>query len=60
MFHFLRKLVILNECEGSQERTELRYLTLAPSGVDRWFAMLSMTNYFWVNTYIIANVKGQN
>ena len=54
MFHFLRNLVILNECEGSQERTELRYLTLAPSGVDRWFAMLSMTNYFWVNTYIIA------
>ena len=43
MFHFLRNLVILNECEGSQERTELRY-----------FAMLSMTNYFWVNTYIIA------
>ena len=29
-------------------------LTLAPSGVDRWFAMLSMTNFFWVNTYIIA------
>ena len=28
-----------NECEGSQERTELRYLTLAPSGVNRWFGM---------------------
>ena len=27
-------------------------LTLAPSGVDRWFATLSMTNYFWVNIYI--------
>ena len=38
-----------NECEGSQEHT----LTLAPSGVDRWFATLS-TNYFGVNTYIIA------
>ena len=38
MFRFLRKLVILNECEGSQECTELRYLTLAPAGVGRWFA----------------------
>ena len=40
---FLRELVILNECEGSQNRVK-----------ERCFALLSMTNNIWVNIYIIT------
>ena len=40
---FLRELVILNECEGSQNRVK-----------ERCFALLSMTNNIWVNCYIVA------
>ena len=43
---FLRELVILNECEGSQNRVK-----------ERCFALLSMTNNIWVNCYIVAKVK---
>ena len=32
-----------NGCEGSHNHAEQRYLTLAPAGVDRWFALLSVT-----------------
>ena len=39
----IREFVILNGCEGSQNHAEQRYLTLAPAGTDRWFALLSMT-----------------
>ena len=42
---FLRELVILNRCEGSQNRVQKRY-----------FALLSMTDNFWVNSHIIAIV----
>ena len=40
---FLRELVILNECEGSQNRVK-----------ERCFALLSMTNNIGVNCYIVA------
>ena len=40
---FFRELVILNKCEGSQSCLKERY-----------FALLSMTNNIWVNSYIIA------
>ena len=46
-----------NGCEGSQNYAEQRYLTLAPAGVDRWFALLSMNRVRWVNCYIIPFFK---
>ena len=41
MLHFLHKLVILNECEGSLFSVLfIDSLTLAPTGVDLRFALL--------------------
>ena len=40
---FSREDVILNEVKDLKNMRKKRCLTLAPSGINRWFAMLGMT-----------------